>query len=238
MTASKTVALITGANKGLGFEIARQLGQQGLVVVLGARDEAKGQAAAGQLRAEGIDAHAVKLEVSAPADLEALPGFFRERFGRLDVLVNNAGIAEWTKDDAASFHRTIQTNVLGVASVTYALLPLLKESPAGRIVNHSSGLGSLTTLSGSPDVYGDFINQAYTTSKAALNGFTVALAYKLRGTNVKVNAAHPGWVKTDLGGRAAPMEPVDGAKTAVRLATLPADGPTGGFFHLDKRLPW
>jgi len=238
MTAKKTVALITGANKGLGLEIARQLGKKGLTVVLGARDEAKGQAAGDQLRAEDIDVHVVKLETSSPADVEALPGFLRDRLGRLDVLVNNAGVAEWMNDDLATFRRTLEANLFGVVAVTYALLPLLKDSPAGRIVNQSSALASLTSISTSPEQFGNFINPPYTTSKAALNGFTVALAHKLRGTRIKVNAAHPGWVKTDLGSAAAPMEVGDGAKTAVALATLPDDGPTGGFFHLGQPLPW
>ncbi len=238
MTANKTVALITGANKGIGFEIARQLGKRGLIVVLGARDEAKGKAATDKLRAEGLDAHFVKLEVSSKADVETLPGFFKERFGRLDVLVNNAGVAEWMNDDLATFRRTLEANVFGVVAVTYALLPLIRESPAGRVVNQSSALGSLTSITSAPEQFGDFINPAYTTSKAALNAFTVALAHKLRGTNVKVNSAHPGWVKTDLGSDAAPMEVSDGAKSAVALATLPATGPTGGFFHMGERLPW
>ena len=238
MTTSKTVALITGANKGLGLEIARQLGKRGLAVVIGARDEAKGKAAMEQLRQENIDAHFVKLDVSSPADVDALPGFFREKFGRLDVLVNNAGVGEWAADDLGAFRRTLEANLFGVVAVTYALLPLLKASPAGRIVNHTSRLGSLATISATPERFYNAINPAYTTSKAALNGFTVALAHTLRGTTVKVNAAHPGWVKTDLGGDGAPMEIVDGAKTAVALATLPADGPTGSFRHLDETLPW
>ncbi|MFT3767621.1 MAG: SDR family oxidoreductase [Minicystis sp.] len=235
---SKNVAFITGANKGLGLEIARQLGKKGLTVVLGARDEAKGNAAVAQLRGEDIDAHFVKVDVSAQADVDRLPAFFQEKFGRLDVLVNNAGVAEWMNDDLGTFRRTLEANLFGVVAVTYALLPLIKQSPAGRIVNHSSILGSLGSITGTPEQFGDFVNPAYTTSKAALNGFTVALAHKLRGTNVKVNAAHPGWVKTDLGSDAAPMEVVDGAKTAVALATLPADGPTGAFIHMGERLPW
>jgi NAD(P)-dependent dehydrogenase (short-subunit alcohol dehydrogenase family) len=238
MTVNKTVALITGANKGIGFEIARQLGKKGMLVVLGSRDEAKGKAAAERLRGEDLDAHFVKLDVSSQADVDALPAFFKAKFGRLDVLVNNAGIAEWMNDDLATFRRTLDANLFGVVAVTYALLPLIQASPAGRIVNHSSELGSLTSITAAPEQFGNFINPAYTTSKAALNAFTVALAHKLRGTKVKVNSAHPGWVKTDLGSDAAPMEVPDGAKTAVILATLPADGPTAGFFHLDKRLPW
>ena len=234
----KTVALITGANKGLGLEIARQLGTQGLVVVLGARDEGKGVAAAAELAKHGIEAHAVKLDVTSQDDVARLPGFFGEKFGRLDVLVNNAGVAEWRADDLGSFRRTFETNLFGVVAVTYALLPLLKASPAGRIVNQSSVLGSLTSLQQKPKMFGNFVIPAYTASKAALNGFTVALAHKTRGTALKVNAAHPGWVRTDLGGKEAPMTVVDGAKTAATLATLPAEGPSGQFFHMGEPLPW
>ncbi|MFO0603393.1 MAG: SDR family oxidoreductase [Polyangiales bacterium] len=238
MTTTKTVALVTGANKGIGFEIARQLGRRGLTVVVGARDEAKGRAAAEALRGEGLDVHHVKLDVGSEADVAALPGWFAQRFGRLDVLVNNAGIALWARDDVAAFRETLDANVQGVVAVTYALLPLLRESPAGRIVNHSSVLGSLTSIGQAPDQFGDFINPAYTTSKAALNGFTVALAHKFRGTRLKVNSAHPGWVKTDLGGDNAPLTTEVGAQTAVALATLPDDGPTGKFIHLGQPLPW
>lgn len=237
MTA-KDVALVTGANKGIGLEIARQLGQLGMVVVLGARDPAKGAAAAAELCKAGMDAHAVKLDVTCGEDVSKLPGYFKDTFGRLDVLVNNAGVAEWKADDVDSFRRTFETNLFGVVAVTYALLPLLKASPAGRIVNQSSVLGSLTSLQDKPYRYKGSIIPAYTASKAALNGFTVALASLTAGTALKVNAAHPGWVKTDLGGANAPMQPVDGAKTAVTLATLPPDGPTGRFFHLGEALPW
>jgi len=234
----KTVALITGANKGLGLEIARQLGKQGLVVVLGARDEAKGAAAAAGLRKQDIDAHPVKLDVTNKDDVAALPAYFKDKFGRLDVLVNNAGISERHSEDVESLRRVFETNLFGAVAVTYALLPLLQASRAGRIVNHSSVLGSLTTVQKNPDMFGNFVTPSYTASKAALNGFTVALAHRTRGTDLKVNSAHPGWVKTDMGGAKAPMNVVDGAKTAVRLATLPADGPTGQFFHLGDPLPW
>ena len=234
----KTVALITGANKGLGLEIARQLGKQGLVVVLGARDEAKGAAAAAELRKQDIKAHAVKLDVTNKDDVAALPAYFKDKFGRLDVLVNNAGISERHSEDVESLRRVFETNLFGAVAVTYALLPLLQASRAGRIVNHSSVLGSLTTVQKNPDMFGNFVTPSYTASKAALNGFTVALAHRTRGTDLKVNSAHPGWVKTDMGGAKAPMNVVDGAKTAVRLATLPADGPTGQFFHLGDPLPW
>ena len=234
----KTVALITGANKGLGLEIARQLGKRGMVVVLGARDQAKGASAVADLAKAGIDAHAVKLDVTQAGDVARLPGFFTETFGRLDVLVNNAGISEGRRDDADSFRRVFDVNVFGAVAVTYALLPLLQQSPAGRIVNHSSVLGSLTTIQKKPEMFARFVSPSYTASKSALNGFTVALAHKTRGTALKVNSAHPGWVKTDLGGKDAPLTVVDGAKTAVTLATLPSDGPTGQFFHMGAPLPW
>ena len=235
---TKTVALVTGANQGIGLEIARQLGQQGLAVVLGARDLAKGAAAAAELCQQGLDAHVVKLDVTSPDDVAKLPGFFAEKFGRLDVLVNNAGVAEWGEDGPDSFRRSFDTNLFGVVAVTYALLPLLQASPAGRIVNQSSVLGSLTSLAQKPKMFGRFVIPAYTASKAALNGLTVALAHRARGTALKVNSAHPGWVRTALGGQDAPMSAGDGAKTAVLLATLPADGPSGQFFHLGEPLPW
>jgi NAD(P)-dependent dehydrogenase (short-subunit alcohol dehydrogenase family) len=234
------VAFITGGNKGLGLEIARQLGKLGHTVVIGARDATKGEEAAAQLKKDGIDAHAVQVDVTKDDEVKRLPAWFKDKFGRLDILVNNAGVAEWGNDGVDSFRKTFEANVFGVVSVTHALLPLLKDAPQARIVNHSSVLGSLTSIEKTPEQFGDFVVPAYTASKAALNGFTVALANKLGGkaSKIKVNSAHPGWVKTDLGGSGAPMDVVDGAKTAVRLATLPADGPTGEFFHMNDRLPW
>src|SRR5215475_1960876 len=236
---TKRVAFITGANKGLGFEIARQLGQQGVTVVLGARDKAKANEAAEKLKGEDIDAHAVKLDVTNEADVAALPGFFESKFGRLDILVNNAGIAlDFGGVTRDAFRQTYETNVFAPYFITQALLPLLKASPAGRIVNHSSIMGSMATIGDSNSFPLEMIAPAYCSSKSALNMLTVTTARTLAGTNVKINAAHPGWVKTDLGSDRAPMEVVDGAKTAVALALLPDDGPSGGFFHLGERLPW
>jgi NAD(P)-dependent dehydrogenase (short-subunit alcohol dehydrogenase family) len=233
------VALITGANKGLGFEIARQLGQQGVTVVLGARDNAKAEEAAKKLKAEGVDAHAVKLDVTKEADVAALPAFFESKFGRLDILVNNAGVmldfGGVTRD---TFRQTYETNVIAPYFITQALLPLLKAAPAGRIVNHSSVMGSMTAIGDPNRIPPEWALPAYCSSKAALNMLTVTTARTLEGTNVKVNSAHPGWVKTDMGSDQAPMEIVDGAKTAVALALLPDDGPTGGFFHMGENLPW
>ena len=236
---STKVALITGANKGLGLEIARQLGQKGVTVVLGARDEAKAKAAADKLRAEGVDAHAVKLDVINEADVAGLPAFFESKFGRLDILVNNAGVSlDFGGVTRDTFRQTYETNVIAPYFITEALLPLLKAGPAGRIVNHSSIMGSITVIGDSNSISSEWVLPAYCSSKAALNMLTVTTARTLEGTNVKVNSAHPGWVKTDMGSDRAPMEVVDGAKTAVALALLPDDGPTGGFFHMGENLPW
>ena len=234
----RKVALITGANKGLGLEIARQLGNLDHTVVLGARDLAKGQAAAEELRAQGIDAHAVQLNVTNAEDVANLPGYLNEKFGRLDVLVNNAGVqfdfeGEVTVD---TLRRTFEANTFAPFAITQAVLPLLKASPAGRIVNHSSILGSITSIAAGAG--GNWTTAGYTSSKAALNMLTVVQALEFKGTPLKVNAAHPGWVRTDLGTDAAPMNVEQGAQTAVWLATLPEDGPTGGFFHGQETLPW
>ncbi len=236
-TASKKVALITGANKGLGLEIARQLGQLGIVVVLGAR-QGKAEAPAAELRAQGLDAHAVELDVTHAADIAALPPFLEATFGRLDILVNNAGVQldEGPEVSVAALRQTYEANVIGPYAITQALLPLLRHSPAGRIVNQSSILGSLATISAGQG--GDWATPGYTSSKAALNMLTIVAAQQLAYTNIKVNAAHPGWVKTDLGGPNALLDVSEGAKTAVRLALLPADGPTGGYFHDSEHLPW
>jgi NAD(P)-dependent dehydrogenase (short-subunit alcohol dehydrogenase family) len=238
-TTERKVALITGANKGIGLEVARQLGAQGVTVVLGSRDEAKGAQAAAELKAAGLDAHAVKLDVTRAEDIAALPGYFETNFGRLDILINNAGINTDALGDstAEGFRRTYETNVIAPWFVTRALLPLLKAAPAGRIVNHSSILGSIATMQTSEEMRGA-IMPAYNSSKAALNMLSVLQANLLHGTRVKVNAAHPGWVKTDMGGTNAPLELEDGARTAVRLALLDDDGPTGEYFHMDQPLPW
>jgi NAD(P)-dependent dehydrogenase (short-subunit alcohol dehydrogenase family) len=243
--ATKKVALITGANKGIGLETARQLGALGVTVLVGARDLKKGEAAAAQLRKEGIDARALKLDVNSEADRAEAAKYIEKEFGRLDILVNNAGIASEdmsansTLTTSEATLRTIfDTNFFAVVALTNALLPLLRKSAAGRIVNLSSILGSLTlhATAGSPIYNAKMF--AYDASKTALNAYTIHLAHALRETKIKVNSAHPGWVKTELGGAGAPMEIVDGAKTSVRLATLPEDGPTGGYFHLGDTLPW
>lgn len=245
MSTGKKVALISGANKGIGFETARQLGKKGITVLLGARDLAKGEAAAEQLKKEGIDARAVRLDVATSADAKAVAELIGKEFGKLDILVNNAGVmlegigGNTTKTiSEADLRKTFDTNFFATVSVTNALLPLLEKSDAGRIVNVSSILGSLGlhAAEGSP-IY-EAKAFAYDASKAALNAYTIHLAHALKGTNIKVNSAHPGWVKTDMGTDAAPMEVVDGAKTEVELATLGPDGPTGGFFHMGETIIW
>jgi NAD(P)-dependent dehydrogenase (short-subunit alcohol dehydrogenase family) len=245
MSEQAKVALISGANKGIGLETARQLGRQGVTVLLGARDLAKGEAAAAKLKAEGIDARAVKLDVVNPAEVKAVAEKIEQEFGVLDILVNNAGVMTETMGvnsaptiSEQELRDTFETNLFAVVAVTQAVLPLLQKSKAGRIVNVSSILGSLTlhATPGSP-IHG-VKSFAYNTSKAALNSFTIHLADALKDTKIKVNSAHPGWVKTDLGTEAAPMNVVEGAKTEVTLATLPEDGPTGGYFHLGETLPW
>ena len=239
------VALITGANKGLGFEMARQLGKEGVTVVIGARDPQSGEAAAAKLRADGIDAHFLKLDVTNPADHSAAAAFLNDKFGGLDILINNAGISgeplgEGKQGTPTSevLRRTFDTNFFAPVALTQAVLPLLRKSDAGRIVNMSSILGSQALHADPASPIYDFKALAYDSSKAALNSFTIHLAYELKDTKIKVNSAHPGWVKTDMGTDAAPMELPEGGKTGVALALLPEDGPTGGYFHLGKPLPW
>jgi len=242
---SKKVALITGANKGIGFETARQLGAQGVTILVGARDEKRGAEAVQKLQAEGVDAQFVQLNVTDAATHANAAKFIGENFGKLDILINNAGVlldggVKVSETQTETWRTTFETNVFSLIDLTQALLPLIKKSDAGRIVNLSSILGSLTLNRdpNSPIAASGFHNTAYNASKAALNMFTVHLANELKDTNIKVNSAHPGWVKTDMGGEQAPMELVDGAKTSVALATLTDDGPTGAFIHLGETLPW
>lgn len=240
----KKIALITGANKGIGLETARQLGKQGITVFLGARDEARGNAAAEKLRGEGIDAHGIVLDVTNADSLKLAAARIEREPGRLDILVNNAGVMLHDEDKSAGnqplavWRKTFETNVFGLIATTDAFLPLLRKSDGGRIVNVSSALGSMTyhETPGSP-IYGKHI-PAYNVSKSAVNAFTVQLAYELKDTKLKVNSVHPGWVKTDLGGDEAPMDTVDGAKTSVALATIGEDGPNGAYMHMGKVLPW
>ena len=241
------IALITGANRGLGFETARQLGRTGITTIIGARDAAKGARAAARLRDEGIDAHAVELDVASGASVRSAAQRIRAEHGGLDILVNNAGIlpeaaAETNGPlDVDMFRETYETNVFGAVSVIQELLPLLRESDAGRIVNVSSTMGSLADQSDPASPYYALDVPAYRTSKLALNGITVALAKELADTPIKVNAICPGSVKTDLapGNReAAPDTPEEGSRIVVEMATVPDDGPSGRFVDRDGAVPW
>lgn len=235
---NKKVALITGAYKGIGLEIGRQLGRQGIIVLLGARSMAKSAQAVAQLKEENIEAHAVELDVTESRHIQSVVQKIQTEYGKLDILVNNAGIyLDHQGNSIDVMKRTFEVNIFGAHALTEALLPLLKASPEGRIVNQSSILGSVGTIL-SNEMYAGASAPAYTTSKAALNAWTAQLSIALRGTNVKVNACHPGWVKTDMGGENAPMEIHEGAESAVLLATLSKDGPTGGLFHRGEPLPW
>jgi len=238
----QTVALVTGANKGIGYEIAAGLGALGWSVGVGARDAGRGEAAVEKLRAAGVDAFAVPLDVTDDASVAAARDLVGERTGRLDVLVNNAGIAggrpqEPTVVDPAIIRAVVETNVIGVVRVTNALLPLLRRSASPRIVNMSSSVGSLTLQAAPGDRTGP-IAAAYAPSKTFLNAVTVQYAKELAGTNVLVNAACPGYCATDLNGFRGVRTPAQGAAIAVTLATLPDDGPTGGFFDDDGMVPW
>jgi NAD(P)-dependent dehydrogenase (short-subunit alcohol dehydrogenase family) len=245
MSQENTVALVTGANRGIGLETARQLGQKGITVLVGARKQADAEKTAAALKSEGIDALPLKLEVTSPEDRAAAVTYISEKFGKLDILINNAGVngshglepivIETTDEELQSI---FATNFFAVHALTRDLLPLLKKSAAGRIVNLSSILGSLALHAepGSP-IY-NFKSLGYDASKSALNAFTVHLAWELKDTPIKVNSAHPGWVKTDMGTDAAPMEIPDGAKTSVELALLGPEGPNGKFIHLGQELPW
>ena len=243
-SSEKPLALITGANKGIGYEIARQLGKDhGMTVLIGARDETRGRDAAGKLAADGIDARPLRLDVTDPASVEAAARHIERDFGgKLDVLVNNAGVAlercPASETDLSKFKATYDTNVFGPFVVTKAMLPLLKKSSAGRVVNVSSGLGSLTQNSDPNWEYAKVKPLAYNSSKAALNMQTVLFADELKDTPIKVNAADPGYTATDLNGHQGHRTVDEGARAAVRLATLPEDGPTGGYFDEAGPVPW
>lgn len=240
------VALITGANKGLGFEMSRQLAQYGLTVLIAARKLEVAEAAATTLKNEGLKADAIALDVNDSTQIQAAVEEIKARFGKLDVLINNAGVmldGEWSISNASSvsidiIRQTFDTNFFALVELTQALLPLILKSQSGRIVNMASIEGSLSLHADSNSQIYNSKPFAYDASKAAVNSFTVHLAHELRDTPVKVNSAHPGWVKTELGGEGAMMDITEGAKTGVQLATLPDDGSSGGFFHLGQFVPW
>jgi NAD(P)-dependent dehydrogenase (short-subunit alcohol dehydrogenase family) len=247
MTHAGKVALITGSNRGIGFETARQLGKQGITVVVTGKTGKEAADAARKLQEEGIAASSVTLDITKADDRIAVVRHIESHFGKLDILVNNAGIGP---SDGLIGTRTIESseeelrnifnvNLFSLIALTRELLPLLKQSEAGRIVNRASILGSLTLHAAQPSPLAPMRQFAYNASKAAVNVFTIHLASELEGTNIKVNSVHPGWVKTELGSDAAPTSIPDGAKTSVAVALLGADGPNGRFIqNTNQELPW
>jgi NAD(P)-dependent dehydrogenase (short-subunit alcohol dehydrogenase family) len=232
-----TIALITGANKGIGLETARRLGRSGTTVLVGSRDEDRGRRAEQTLRGEGLPARFVQLDVTDEESVLAAAKWVEAEFGRLDILVNNAGIARGVDQDDDGFlpsqttmtalRRIFETNVFGVVAVTNAMLPLLRKAPAARIVNVSSGVGSLTWMSETQGPLANLISVPYPASKSAVNMVTLMYAKELADGPIKVNAANPGYCATDLNGHAGFLTAAQGAEVVAHLATLPADGPTG-----------
>ncbi len=241
--APSKIALVTGATRGIGLETVRQLAATGVHTLLAGRDLSKAAEAAAKLQAEGLPVEAIALDVTDAHSIAAAAKAIGDRHGRLDILVNNAGIM---RDDdqlppsaqsLQAWRETFDTNVFGVIAVTQALLPLLRKSPAGRIVNLSSILGSLALHADPASPIYNYKVPAYDVSKSAVNAWTVHLAYELRDTSIKVNAVHPGSVKTDMNTTGS-LDVVNGAKSSVGMALLGGDGPSGSFTHLGEVLPW
>lgn len=229
------VALVTGAYRGIGLEVTRQLARRGFTVILTARDLSKAEAAADKLKGQGLEVVAAALDVSDARSIEEAVRFVAERFGRLDVLVNNAAILydSWQRAVEADLdivREAFETNTLGPWRMAQACLPLLGKSSHGRIVNVSSESGSLSSMGGG--------TPAYSVSKAALNVLTRKLAHELRPARILVNSVCPGWVATEMGGPDAPRTVEEGAASVMWAVTLPDDGPTGGFFRDGEPLPW
>ena len=229
-----SITLVTGGNRGIGFEVCRQLAQKDHTVVLGSRDAKRGEDAAKRLQDEGLNVTAQQLDVTDESTLQEVYGWLEQTHGRLDVLINNAGTDYDTDQnvldaDLDRVRDVFDVNTLGPWRVAQVFVPLLKKSEHGRLVNVSSGAGALSSMSGG--------TPAYSISKAALNALTLMLAAELKSSGVLVNAAGPGWVATDMGGSGGrPIQ--DGGASVVWVATLPDDGPTGGFFRDGKRVEW
>ena len=236
------VVLITGANKGLGKEIAHQLGKLGYTIIVASRNEEAGKAVVDEMSRAGWDAHTVRMEVTSPDDIAGAAAFIEKTFGKLDVLVNNAGIAiEWdgVPTDTDKLRRTFEVNVIAPFAITEALVPLLARSDDARVINQSSMLGSMGMAESMWDQVGGFMTVGYSLSKAALNMLSLIQSKKLAEKSIVVAASHPGWVKTDLGTKAAPMEVEEGARTVVELVTIARDKfPHGQLYHMGNRLPW
>lgn len=242
-TSKQRVALVSGANRGIGLAITEQLAEKGYKVVIGARNERRGLDAQKELVKKGLDVYFTLLDVADATSITAAVGRVDDTFGRLDVLVNNAGIMI----DAAStilelplglLQNTLTTNAFGPLLLSQGCVPIMSRHQYGRIVNISSTLGALTDIVNPESHYSELQSPAYRLSKTMLNGITALLARELHGENILVNAVCPGWVRTDLGGPQAPLSPEQAAKTPVWLATLPDDGPTGGFFREHQPISW
>jgi len=238
------IALITGANKGIGFEVARQLGEQGMHVLIGARDEARGKAAVEQLTSQNILATYLPLDVTDATSIKKAAGQIAKEFGKLDVLVNNAGISGGdistppSQTNIDTVRQVYETNVFGVINMTIAMIPLLKLAGQARIVNVSSSLGSIAMALDPTDMFYGINSVQYQSSKAALNAITIEFAKELKSEDIKVNAACPGFVDTDFNGHRGTKSPKQAATVIVKLSTLGADGPTGSFQDEDRELPW
>jgi len=232
----RKIAVVTGANRGIGFEICRQLAAKGISVVLTSRDEAKGRMVVAQLRSQGLEIEFYQLDVTDTSGIQRLGGFLERKYGAADILINNAGIMADPKGTGMLgvqlqiIRTTMETNVYGPLILCRELIPLMRKKNYGRIVNISSGLGQLSEMGGGMP--------AYRMSKTALNALTRTLAAELKGTNILVNSVCPGWVKTDMGGPNAVKTLAEGADTAVWLATLPDGGASGGFYRDRKAISW
>ena len=243
----KKIALITGANRGLGLETARQLGEKGIAVILTARTLGAASLAASALSETGIEAYGAKLDVNSDEDRKQLASYISDKFGKLDILINNAGVGpvegslftiKVSDTSQEEFEHVFRTNFFSVVYLTNELIPLLKKSDAGRIVNLSSLLGSLGTHGMENSRLATVKRLSYNASKTALNVFTNHLAAELADTNIKVNAVSPGWVRTDLGGSDAALSVSEGAKSGVDMALIGPDGPSGTFTHLGETVLW
>ncbi|MFF2089202.1 SDR family oxidoreductase [Paenibacillus sp. NPDC058174] len=244
------VALITGATRGIGLETARGLSKLGANVIIGGRDQQKADDVVKLLAQEGLKAEGLKLDVNEHADHKEAYAYLERKYGKLDILINNAGIlldAESASHQIINrtstisegeLRETFDVNFFAPIALTQTLLPLIRKSDSGRIVNLSSVLGSLHLQADPASPFYSMKTFAYNASKAALNAFTIHLAAELKDTPIKVNSVHPGWVQTEMGGARANVDIVEGSRTSIIMATLPADGPTGGFFHLENPLPW
>lgn len=241
--ATRRVALVSGGNRGIGFEISRKLASMGIEVVMGARDTAGGRAACARLRRSGADVTPVALDVEDEASLQAAAAEVASDRGRIDILVNNAGIHIDDGADALavpleSVRRTLQVNALGPLELSRLCIPIMRRHGYGRIVNIASTMGSLAEMADPGSPMRDLKSPAYRLSKACLNAVTLLLANEVRGENILVNSCCPGWVRTDMGGEQAPLTPAQGADTPVWLAMLPDGGPTGGFFRERRPIAW